>query len=168
MGWGPPRTLFGRDPCGGQIRSKPRFPLEKKVVFPYAESGVWTSTGVANSLVSGGAPTPHRPFCVRLVASALDAGLVFYSVAGLGHGGRGAPLVQTFVRPLYPKTVICLCFCVFRFAKGPSDLPRIGLWAGPGRSLRFQNRCSQGRIAFGVPGSHTKSGPGGPPAHHAL
>ena len=30
-------------------------------MFPYAESGVWTSTGVANSLVSGG-PPPHTPF----------------------------------------------------------------------------------------------------------
>ena len=35
-------------------------------MFPYAESGVWTSTGVANSLVSGGAPTPHPLFLRRI------------------------------------------------------------------------------------------------------
>ena len=65
MGGGPPGHFFDATPVEVKSGQNLVFPL-KKVVFPYAERGVWTSTGVANSLVSGGAPT-HTPFFLRRV-----------------------------------------------------------------------------------------------------
>ena len=59
-GGGPPGHYLDATPVEVKSGQNLVFPL-KNVVFPYAESGVWTSTGVANSLVSGGAPTPHSP-----------------------------------------------------------------------------------------------------------
>ena len=81
--------------------------------------------------------------------------------------GGGPPRSRLSCDPCTPNSTPAL-YLRFRFAKGPSDLLRIGLRGGPGEVVSNRNRSIGCRERFLLPGSRTKSGPGGPPAHHAL
>ena len=81
----------------------------------------------------------------------------------LGRGGAGGPLGPDFRATPVPQTQLLRYICVF----GSQRVPRISLGsafgAGPGRSFRNQNRSIFPQVAIFLPGSRTKSGPGGPP-----
>ena len=87
---------------------------------------------------------------------------------GLSAGASGVHLValsgEFRVKGLHlAQTQLLRYICVF----GSQRVPRISLGsafgAGPGRSFRNQNRSIFPQVAIFLPGSRTKSGPGGPP-----